>query len=175
MILKVTIPETCRRLGKANTIKGVGGPDGKVTITISGKLQFFSKRNLFSFGDSRKSQPATGPCFSIPSFFYGLKSMCFLTLSTCVLCSETWSQMRTSSRTLFQRISKAKKQRRPKKCDGGWKKTHWHLRWHLKWSSEFSLVNPMYFSLVRSIPKYIQMYGIVFLISRGNVTKQYAP
>ena len=33
-------------------------------------------------------------------------------------------------------------------------KKHWHLRWHLKWSSEFSLVNPMYFSLVRSIPKY---------------------
>ena len=38
MILKVTIPEICRRLGKANTIKGVGGPDGKVTITISGRF-----------------------------------------------------------------------------------------------------------------------------------------
>ena len=41
-------------------------------------------------------------------------------------------------------------------------KKHWLLKCHIKCFSEFYLVNPMYFSLVRNIPKYIQMYGTVF-------------
>ena len=134
----------------------------KVTIAVkSYNSERYNCYNCRWDSESYNESSSQLPCFSIPSFFYGLKSVCFQHFQHVCFVRKRDRKCGHFRELCFKEYLKHEEKTASKKCDGGWKK-HWHLRWHLKWSSEFSLVNPMYFSLVRSIPKYTQMNGIVF-------------